>query len=90
MRRVMVAAILAAAPAAWAQDKDVAGLIEKLKSADPDDAENARRYLLYDGESVEKFYWVDAEGRLLKVQIGDEGELILSDEADARKLDTDD
>lgn len=52
-----------------------------------------RRYLLTDGEADPRFYFVDAEGRLLRIQFrSDEKdvEISLSDEKRARDIDTKD
>ncbi len=47
-----------------------------------------RRFLLSDGEQ-ERLYWVDAEGRLLRMQAG-AVDVFLSDEKSARDIDTKD
>ena len=52
-----------------------------------------RRFILSDGEDNDRSYWVDAEGRLLKIQIrADEkdAEIVLTDEKRAKDIDTKD
>jgi hypothetical protein len=48
---------------------------------------NARRFIVSDGESEERFYWVGSAGNLYKVQAG-AIEAVLSDEKKAKELDT--
>ena len=47
-----------------------------------------RRYIISDGEQEDRFYWVDAKGRLLKLQSANEIQIVLSDEKRAKDIDT--
>jgi hypothetical protein len=49
-----------------------------------------RRFVLSDGEGEDKVYWVDSENRLLRMQVKDDIEVILSDEKSAKDIDTKD
>jgi hypothetical protein len=49
-----------------------------------------RRFVLSDGEGEDKYYWVDSENRLVRMQVKDDIEVMLSDEKSAKDLDTKD
>lgn len=49
-----------------------------------------RRFVLSDGEGEDKTYWVDTENRLVRMQVKDDIEVILSDEKGAKDIDTKD
>lgn len=46
-----------------------------------------RRFRYADGEHADRYYWVDGEGRLLRIEAGDGVRLELTDEASAKDLD---
>jgi hypothetical protein len=46
-----------------------------------------RRFMLSNADGEDKFYWLDAEHRLLRIQVKD-AEIVLSDEKRAKDLDT--
>lgn len=46
-----------------------------------------RRFMLSNADGEDKFYWLDAENRLLRIQVKD-AEIVLSDEKRAKDIDT--